>query len=279
MSFRKNERIYYFLSQDQFLKKTFNACNYKLKYDYTNDYFLKKVDSLVSNKVPNKYHYICHNVDSSFLDCFSEILDDINDEELLNYLSLIFTNTDICKDNDIDYDDIESKIIKDNYGNLEFKVIIPNAESDSNVLYAALIHELIHFPQLISESEKIYENSEVLSMYFEYLMYEKLVPGYGLDIFINNRLISLKNVFKILKSDLYYAINPDILNIKNDKYSLVLASYISYIEGIEQTLNLIENKIQGKNLSSVLLNRIPLEDILENYNADGDYIHIKKLLK
>lgn len=235
----KIKKIY--INKDIILSKTFESSHFKLKYDYTSKEVLNKLDALIENQTSKNKKLIDLEVDRPFYEYFFEILDELDSDKIFNLLSSYYFKAEMKKNKDLSIEDCSSRIERDLNNEYTFMINVPDQEKDSGMLYAAHIHELIHFPQLIRKKNYEYlEYSEVLSMYFEYLMYEKISKGKGKKIFLNNRVKQLYDFKEDFQTDLYYAKNSEKINLPKNTFSLTLANYMSYYEGLEFVLELID---------------------------------------
>lgn len=268
------------------LKNLYNAGNYKLKYDYTDKKVLGSIQDLASLEIPYFYEQFYTKVNYPFLDYLSVVLSSFDNEELINFFASIYLKTKVIYDKNLDIDDCKASMSIGKNGNLTFSVHLPELDHNTNTLYAAFIHELAHFSMMLGNSKKdYYEYSEVPSMFFEYLMYEGITPSYGYSFFVNNRMSSLKNGLSDIKSDLVFAENPGFLCLSQDVYQLPLASAISYPEGVEYVLNLIDlmksnEKDVYKSISKIILGESTCREEAKRLDIDtSKYKKIKKLTK
>ena len=238
LSVEKTKRMY--INRDKFLSKTFNGGHFKLKYDYTDNKTLNKIESLLEAQSSCSKELIDLETSKPFYEYFFEIFDELNSDKIFNLMSAYYFKTDMEKDKDRNIEDVSSRITIDNDNQFNFKVFMPDQEQTA-MFDASYIHELVHFPQLMRKRNYEYmEYSEALSMYFEYLMYDKISKGKGKKIFLNNRIKQLYDKKEDVESDLFYAKNNHMLGISRDTFSLTLAEHLSYYESLEYALNLID---------------------------------------
>ena len=251
-----------YINRDKMLNKTFEVCHFKLKYDYTSDDTLNKIASLLENQTNRNKELIDLEVEKPFYEYFFEILDELDSDKIFNLMSAFYFKSEILKDRDRTIVDCYSRVDLDKDNNLKYSINLPDQERDSSMLYAAHTHELIHLPQFTRKRHFEYlEYSEVLSMYFEYLMYEKINPGKGKKIFINNRVKQLGYNKDDFESDLYCAKNNKELELDRSKFSLLLADHLSYYEGLEYVLSLIDySKENSKKKMSDLIYRVLFDE-------------------
>ncbi len=257
MAIERDQLKQYYIYKDRMLDKTFDVCHFKLKYDYGDIKTINKIEALLENQVQDNKKLIDTEVNKPFYEYFFEILDEFDSDKIFNLLSAYYFKSEILKDRDRTIADCSSRIDIDVNNNFKYSIKLPDLEKDSSMLYAAYAHELVHFPQLNRKRNYEYmEYSEVLSMFFEYLMYEKINPGKGKKIFINNRIKQLWDNKYDFENDLFYAKNNHVLELKRDKFALLLASYLSYYEGFEYTLSLIDYTKENnqKKLSDLVYN-------------------------
>ena len=283
----KNKIINYYNSYYNMLKRTYDFLGYKLKYNYCDKEFLNEMKKYASIPIPDDFQVSYIDVQYNFYDCFLNILNDFNNEELMELFKNLYSKTNIVDDSNLDINECRSFIIPSNDNSYNYLINIPKDYSQTNILYAALAHEFAHFFTMVNnQNQELYEYSEVLSIFFEYLMYEYITPFFGYQFFVNNRLAALKNNFSDLKDDLRYANNPHYLDIPSDMYSLPLADAISYSDGLEYVLLLIDkmncdNKKDVYNsMAKVALGLSTFSQEAKRFDIDtSSYNNIKKLIK
>lgn len=230
-----------YINRNKMLSKTFNSAHLKLKYDYTSELTLRKIESILENQNSSSKEFIDFEVNKPFYEYYFEVLDDFDSDKIFNLMSSFYSKVEILKDAEKTVADCSSRIGIDQDSQFVYSINGPEQESDTGMLYAAYAHELAHFPQFVRKRNyEFAEYSEVLSMYFEYLMYEKMYPGKGKKIFINNRIKQLYDNKSDFEKDLFYAKHDSILNLPRDNYSFTLADSLSYYEGLDYVLSLID---------------------------------------
>ena len=272
---------------NRMLKKTYDSLGYKLKYDYNNKKYLNRIEKLASIPISDDYLFAYIDVPYSFIDCLSSVLSNFDNEELMNLFTAMYLDTTIDLDDTMsDIGECRANVSATPDGKFDFTIKIPEDYKNTNILYAALLHEYAHFSTMIKNiNSDYYEYSEVLSMFFEYLMYENITPSLGYQFFINNRVTALKETLSDLKDDLLFAKSPSYLEIPFDTYKLPIASALSYSDGFEFVLSLIErmdfdSKEVYKSMSKIALGLSTCE--IESKKLDIDtssYKNIKKLIK
>ena len=241
MSLSKDILKKIYINRNKMLSKTFNSAHLKLKYDYTSELTLRKIESILENQNSSNKEFIDFEVDKPFYEYFFEVLDDFDSDKIFNLLSSFYSKVEILKDSEKTIADCSSRIGIDQDSQFVYSINGPEQENDTGMLYAAYAHELVHFPQFVRKRNYEYaEYTEVLSMYFEYLMYEKMYPGKGKKIFINNRIKQLYDNKSDFEKDLFYAKNDSILKLPRESYSFALADSLSYYEGLDYVLSLID---------------------------------------
>ena len=286
MAIDNEKLVKFYLKRSKFLNNTFNNCKFKLKYDYSSTKTLDRIYSLLDFHNNNKKQLIDFEVDQPFHEYFFDVINDFNNKKLFDLMSIYFFKTEILKDKDKTIEDCYSVIHPEKDNDFKYLISMPDQEKDTAMLYASYAHELIHFPQLLRRKNyEFMEYSEVLSMFFEYLMYEKMSNGKGKEIFINNRIVQLNDNRNDLETDLYYAKNNDILGLPRETYSIILADYLSYYDGLEFVLNLIDyDDVNDKKkisdlLSRVLFDKSSMKNESENLEIEtSGYSKILKLI-
>lgn len=250
-----------YIKNNKKLQQTFDSCHFILKYDYTSDKMLNKIDSLLENQKSSNKEFIDLDVEKPFYEYFFEILDEFDSDKIFNLMSAFYFKTEILKDKNKTIEDCSSRVDLDIDKQFVYSINAPDQEKDTSMLYASYAHELIHFPQLIRKKNyEYYEYSEVLSIFFEYLMYDKISHGKGNKILLNNRIKQLYSNKSDLENDLYYAQNNHVLNLPRDTFSLLLANYISYYDGLEYVLHLIDYYHDNKKKISDLVYRVLFDE-------------------
>lgn len=275
-----------YINREKMLNKTFVGCHFKLKYDYCDDKTLNKIEALLDNQTSSDKKFIDLEVEKPFYEYFFGILDELNSDKIFNLMSEIYFKAELLKDKDKTIEDCYSRVEIDLNNQFVYSINMPDQEKDSGMLYAAYAHELIHLPQIVRKRNYEYlEYSEVLSMYFEYLMYDKISHGNGKKVFLNNRIRQLYNSKDDFQTDLYYAKNDEILNIPRSSYSLTLANCLSYYESLEYVLDLIDYARENeKNKMSdlvyrVLFDKSSMKDEAEDLKIDtSKYSKILKMI-
>lgn len=247
-----------YINRNKMLSKTFNSAHLKLKYDYTSELTLRKIESILENQNSSSKEFIDFEVNKPFYEYYFEVLDDFDSDKIFNLMSSFYSKVEILKDAEKTVADCSSRIGIDQDSQFVYSINGPEQESDTGMLYAAYAHELAHFPQFVRKRNyEFAEYSEVLSMYFEYLMYEKMYPGKGKKIFINNRIKQLYDNKSDFEKDLFYAKHDSILNLPRDNYSFTLADSLSYYEGLDYVLSLIDySKENNKKKISDIVYRV-----------------------
>lgn len=269
-----------YINRDKFLSKTFNGGHFKLKYDYTDDKIINKIESILEAYSSCRKDLINLKVEKPFYEYYFEIIDELDSDKIFNLMSAYYFKTEIEKKKERSIEDISSRITIDDDNQFNFKIFFPEQE-DSGIAYAAYIHELIHFPQLLRKRNYEYlEYSEALSMYFEYLMYEKISKGKGKKIFLNNRIRQLYNEKDDVENDLFFAKNNHMLGISRDIFSLILADHFSYYESLELALNMIDySRENDKKKISDLVYRVLFDESSMKKEAENLKIDTSKCSK
>ena len=269
-----NEKLKkFYINRNHFLSRTFNNCHFELKYDYTSNKTLENIDYLLKKQG----------------NCDKELIDfevDFDNEKIIDLMSAFYFKTEILKDKERTIKDCYSNIFLGKDNNFKCSINSPDQEKDTCMLYASFAHELVHFPQLLrSRNGEYLEYSEVLSRFFEYLMYEKISNGKEDKLFLNNRIVQLSDIQSDFEDDLYYAKNDNLLGLPRDNYSIILASSLSYYESLEYVLQLIEYyKNNDKQKISDLVYRVLIDESsmkneAANLNIDtNNYPKLTKLL-
>ena len=251
---KSNHLSNYYISFNKLQKALNEKTNFRLKYDYCNQYTLQKMKKLSNVNIPSafKKKEIITNV--SCIDAISKVLDEMDEDKIIDFFetSLYYAR---FIEKDIDVEESKSRVLLDN-SKLLFEVIVPNTDHNSDLLNASIIHELAHFSLIYCKDNVDYlEYSETLPIFFEYMSYCALDKENGYDCFINNRLGMLKANIEDLKQDIMYALNPSYLNIAQENYVYSIASNITYLESIEFVLQLIEARKNEKTSIDKLIGR------------------------
>lgn len=242
-----------YLNRNALLKRTFDCCGFTLKYDYTDDKNIDKFARIVSHKIPSNYQLFDQKEETPFVEHYLSVLYEFGNEKLYDLMTMYYLKTNVLKDKNKTIEDCRGGISKNENNENIYSINGPDQDNTS-LLYASYIHELFHFPQLIQRNNKeYYEYSEVISMYFEYLMYEELFPNMGYSVFVNNRLSLLDDLRNDFCDDIITRRNYEFFKIPKETFSILLADYASYYEGIEYVLNLIElNKSDPKEVKNMI---------------------------
>lgn len=252
----------YYDSYNKYLKKCVEALGYKLKYDYKDKEFLMKLRDIMCTQVPLEYQKNQFMVDEPFSHYLYKVIFDFDSDIVIDFFSRALSMVQIIEDPSLDLEDCKSGFYKDlKNDRLEYKISIPKSDFPSNLLYTAMMHELSHFNMIYAKQGDFYEYSEVLSMFFEYLMHEAINEGKGYDDFINCRMEMFKNMNQDGKEDINYALNPSLLKLEKSIYAYPLATSVSYIEGLEYVLNLLDRRAEDRSLVDEVINRVLLGEM------------------
>ena len=279
----KESIIKYFINFSNMKKKTFDAINYKLKYDYEDQEFLKSILDFSETSVPNTGE-VNNREDRSFVECLSHLLSEFDDERALHFFINVCSCTNINEIKDMLMEDSSSRIIK-NGNTVSMEMYVPKTEFTSDNLYSVITHEMTHFSMILGNCRDYYEYSEALSIFFEYLMFKTCNEKEGYDNFVYNRLPYLKSNFEDLNDDLFFAMNPQFLGIDESIDTLPLASNLTYPESFEYALNLIDRrnedkKTVDKEIVKLLYREKTLQDVAATLDFDTKgYAKTLKLLK
>lgn len=255
----------YYDSYNKYLKKCAEALGSKLKYDYKDKEFLMKLRDIMSTQVPLEYKKNQFLVNEPFSYYLSKVIFDFDSDIVVEFFGRALSMVQIIEDPSLDLEDCKSSFYKDlKNGRLEYKISIPKSDFPSNLLYTAMMHELGHFNMIYAKQGDFYEYSEVLSMFFECLMHEAINEGKGYNDFINCRMEMLKNMNPDGKIDVNYALNPSLLKLEKSVYAYPLATSVSYIEGLEYVLNLLDRRDEDRSLVDEVINRVLLGEM--NFN-------------
>ena len=265
-----------YINRNKLKQKTFQNGHFKLKYDYTANETLNRLAARYENQHFNNRDYMDMGVKRPFCDTFLEILDSFDSDKIFNLLSRIYCSTEIVSKPNLFIEDMITDIeVNRDTNELRYRIIGPEQEKDTAMLYASYAHELLHIPQLLRKRYyEYYEYSEVLSMYFEYLVYDKISHGNGKKMFLNNRIKQLNMNKSDYEDDLSIAKNNHLLEADRDLFSLQLAEDVSYYEGLEYALALIDytnehgKKKMGDIIYRVLYDQSSMKDEAEKLKID-----------
>lgn len=270
---------------DAYAYKTLKSGKYKLLYDYKDKEFLKKISDLTKREIPDSYKFIFNPVHEQFIDSLYNLLKNFDDQEVSDFFNYVFRHSRIRHSNRLNINESKAVTTIDQDGKYKFDIEVSNITS-VDILAAEIIHELTHFSSFIySNKEDALEYSEVLSMFFEFLMYEELLKEKGKDTFISNRMSMLQDNFKEMQENIHYAINPSYLEINPEVYTNVLASDLTYIESFEYVLGLIERREKDKtavnnSVKDILTGKSTCVDEREKLDIDtSSYKKLKKMIK
>lgn len=275
---------YYVHYSDFYMASTILPGKYKLMYDYQNPIFLERISKLVENEIPINYSFKLHPVFVPFNNFFENLLIKFNDERVSKFFKYVFQNCNIKSNDKLNIYESKSIIKSSKNGETSFNIEISDV-SCVDILAVELIHELTHFYSVYKKTYDALEYSEVLPMFFEYLMYQEIYNEQGEDIFVNNRLFMLKENFGNLKETLNYAVNPSYLKIDTKFYSEVLASDLCYIDSFEFVLSLISKSKENKEEVNRIIGNILsgtttcIEEAKRKEIDTSSYKNIKKLIK
>ena len=250
----------YFIQYDKNVISDFVKEYYKLKYDYSSPLTIAMLEDLINCDFSNFNDIVVKDTDKPFKDYFLSVNKDLKDERVYNHFLSVLSSAKIIKREGYDFENTRARITMNDDRSNSLTIEIPS-KSDSNLLYAALMHEYTHlfmFTKNKNRQVDCYEYSEVPSMYLEYLMYKKMDPENGLSDFINNRIISIKSSLMDCEEDLLYAKNPNYLMLPTDIYNAPLSSELSIPEGLEYVLNLIDREEELKGCSYDLIAKVLL---------------------
>lgn len=256
----------------------------KLLRDYSDPKTVKRILDFCRDLPDQKDRpFIYCECDIPFIDALGSMLDKLGDEAIADFFIEAFSNSLVTYDDTLDIGDSISRVTIDG-DTASFEISLPNSNKETNLFYAANTHELTHYPFGPFERKiESLEFSEVLAMYFEYLMYkETSLDGY--PFFMNNRLIMLDSNCEDLEVDAKYAANPDILGIDPKYYHGSLASGNEYLESLEYVLNLIaregDQELVIKSISRVIKGDSDLSREAKKLDIDTkDYKQLRKIIK
>lgn len=284
MSEQEKMRNYY-IFYSMYLKKCADALGSQLKYDYKDKEVLKKIRDIMCSSIPSEYKKNGFLVNEPFSYYLSKVIFDFDSDVVVEYFGRALSMVQIIEDKDLDLEDCKSGFYKDlNDDRLEYKIHIPQCDFPSNLLYTAMIHELGHFNMIYAKQGDFYEYSEILSMFFECLMHEAINEGNGYNDFVNCRMVMLGNMNRDGKDDIHYALNPSLLKLQKSIYAYPLAASVSYIEGLEYVLKLLDRRVEDRPLVDEVINRVLLgemnfRDVSSILDIDSSkYDKVNKLL-
>ena len=279
---KDNLRKFYIESNEQ-LKKKLEALDFKLKYDYedpeTLNYFLRLSEIIVPRvELVERIEY------RSFLECLKEMLNGIDNPIVKDYFLRMYSLTEFDSSPSVELNCSKSSIIK-NGNNLSFKLALPEYPYDVNFLFSTITRGLAQFYMFYGNCRDYYEYSEVLPIFFEYLMLQTCDKENGEQDFIDYHLNALNDNLSDLNNDLFFAINDEYLKINRHFYSLCLADTMSYIESFEYVLNLIDRRNEDKEyvdfqVASVLARETSLQKVAQDLDIKvSKYQKIRKLTR
>ena len=274
----------FYVSYNKMKDEVLNKTNLKLKYDYCNLDVLEKIQDITLLKFPNNYKRKEKKIDLSFIDYLASVVCEMDSEKIFEYFKQTLEVSNFNHKR-IDIDECISRIIaKDN--SIKFDVILPVRKRNTDLLSVATIHELSHYSLYLNRAKKdVYEYTEALPIFFEYMMYYVIYKNNGKEKFISNRLRMIEDNIDDLEIDMMYATNPHYLSINPKNYEFSIASTLTYIESFEYALQLIKSREKNKKevdeaIGKMLLGEKTLEETSKELDINVDnYKNIYKLTK
>jgi hypothetical protein len=274
----------FYISYNKMKEEVLSKTNLRLKYDYCNLDVLEKVQDVALLIMPNFDKAREIKTELSFIDYLSSIICEMDSEKILEFFEKTLEISNINHKR-IGMNECTSRIIAKN-NRIKFDITLPIRKRNTDLLSVATIHELSHYSLYLNRDKMdIYEYTEVLPIFFEYMMYSIIYKNEGKEKFINNRLRMIGNNIDDLEIDLMYATNPHYLNISPENYEFSIASALTYIESFEYVLQLIENRENNKKevdetIGKMLMGEQTLEETTKKLDINVDnYNHIYKLIK
>ena len=265
----KTDMANYYIKLNNRLANLCMNCHFQLKYNYDSDKY-RELSRLVSIPIPESYQSSAIEVVNPFLDNLVGLLEKIDDEIIRSFFIKVYSITKFKEDN-LPVSECSSKIVVDN-GDYALQVFVPKREVETNLVHAAIMHELAHFSLLYSNKPEFLEYSEVLSMFYEYLMHKEISDFFGDKLFIDNRMDMMRKTFSDLEQDLHFARRPELLGINKRFYRLPIAESVSYIDSLEYVLNLKDRRQEDKSYVDKHLGRIIIgEETFGELEKDLDF--------
>ncbi len=248
----------FYISFTNVRKKELVDSGLVLKHDYLSSETLHMIRTLANIDIPQRFYMVEHQTFNSFFDNLCDILTLMDNDRVNDFFSLVLPIVKTNRIPNLNLLDCRARIIQ-NGEDIHFAINIPDRGFESDALHAAIIHELCHFSLFLGKDRTdIFEYSEALSMFFEYMMYSTINHEKGKEKFIRNRVSMLKDGFEDLRQDILYASNPDLLGIDRNYYKLPLAFNLAYPESLEFVLQLLERREVDKKYVDEYIGRILL---------------------
>lgn len=282
----KNEIMQkHYASYSDYLKKYADVMGSRLKYDYKDKKILKSLRNIICSPAFEQYKAEEFIVNMPFIDYLSKLIYDFDSDVVYDYFERALSCVQIIEDETLEFDDCKSSFEFNLDNNTaSYKVHIPKYDFSTNYLYTVLAHELGHYNMIFAKRNDFYEYCEVLAMFFEFLMHRAIDEENGYDNFVNFRMNLFNRLKKDSEEDLNYALNPSILKIDRNIYCYPIAASISYLEGFEYVLSLLERRDEDRALVDESINRVILGemnfiDVSNILDIDSSkYENLKKLM-
>ena len=253
-SFDIDKKRQFYIKSNENAKTSRNMLGLGLLRDYKDPSTLKRISDFCNFFKEYNELFLYREIDILFIDALANLLDRIDDDKISEFFIKAYLDSKIIYD-DLDISESKAAIFSKD-GKINYQVMLPDKYKNTNLSYAILTHELTHYLLALKERKiDAFEFSEVLSIYFEYLMYQETSID-GFPYFINNRLVLLNDTCEDLRDDLYYANNPHFLGIDEENYEGVLSANNAYLESLEYVLNLIEREKQDSSTVNKSISRI-----------------------
>lgn len=211
--------------------------------DFTGRKVLRDIER-IAGLVPEDLNPMFYYLSLEFSKYLDLVLKDMNNQEISNYFHYVNSICGVYYSNSPRETATFDFIAENN--NLSGLIFLSPYDSTNN--YAVeLIHELSHFYDYYNahygKTVEPHELTEVLPIFFEYMMYLKTSPN-GYEDFVRNKTFdvfafgSLKEFFRI----------PNLSPEDRERSKYLLTKEIQYICGFNYVLQLIERRKQDKRL-------------------------------
>lgn len=243
-----DKKIKFYKSSNERHKISRDIWGLYLKNDYSNKEYLMKLKELCNLIQGINPYFSYSKVHESFSDDLIKILKMMNDDRIISFFQNAINGSSIDYCDDLYVGETKALLVNEKESsNSKLHILFPTTNLNTNISYSALIHELVHYSLVKPHVKEAMEYSEVLSMFFEYLMYMNTSDA-GDQYFYNNRLVSLCNDKTCFNEDLNFALDEDILGISPEYYEGALSSSATYYDSLEYALQLIERNGEDKKL-------------------------------
>lgn len=282
-----NVKEFYLNSNCNILIQRIISSGFKLKYDYDEFNLLTSYFGICERIAYSSFNSLVDDglINEDFVPFFIHIIEKLNNIELTSFYKKIFSNKTIIETKKISLEECRACVLINSNGNLVPKILIPYNVVQTPYFYSIEAHEYGHFIQLLNRNDDdIYEYSEAISIFFEYLVYKEVYgEKEGYDVFINNKKNFLTGVAYDLMSFLndYFECAKDE-NVSQEQVKPFIINCFSFFESFEYALNLIEIAKNDPHAVDELISKvIRKEETLDSYSHNNGFSTFlcKKMVK